>query len=49
MVDKGQLRPHVETVLPLEQVAEAHRLVEQARTSGEIVFAVSDLDHIPEP
>ncbi|MEU0500834.1 NADP-dependent oxidoreductase [Nocardia sp. NPDC005998] len=42
LVEKNQLRPHVETVLPLEQVAEAHRLIEQGRTTGKIVLTVAE-------
>ncbi|MFE9320323.1 NADP-dependent oxidoreductase [Nocardia sp. NPDC052278] len=48
LIEKGQLRPHVESVLPLEQAAEAHRLIEQGRTTGKIVLTVSDQDHMPE-
>lgn len=42
LVEKKQLRPHVETVLPLEQAAEAHRLIEQGRTTGKIVLTVAE-------
>ncbi|WP_433733638.1 NADP-dependent oxidoreductase [Nocardia sp. CA-129566] len=42
LVEKNQLRPHVETVLPLEQAAEAHRLIEQGRTTGKIVLTVAE-------
>lgn len=48
LVEKGQLRPHVESVLPLEQAAEAHRLIEQGRTTGKIVLSVSEPGHMPE-
>ncbi|WP_088892718.1 NADP-dependent oxidoreductase [Leptolyngbya ohadii] len=41
LIDAGQLRSIVETVLPLEQVAEAHRLSQSGRTRGKIVFQVS--------
>jgi NADPH:quinone reductase-like Zn-dependent oxidoreductase len=36
----GRLRPTIETVLPLSQAAEAHRLGETGRTTGKIVLAV---------
>ncbi|MFJ7968257.1 NADP-dependent oxidoreductase [Streptomyces sp. NPDC096324] len=37
----GLLDVHVDTVLPLERVADAHRLGEQGRTTGKIVLAVT--------
>ncbi|MFE7774958.1 NADP-dependent oxidoreductase [Streptomyces sp. NPDC057445] len=38
----GKLRPVVETVLPLERAADAHRLGETGRTRGKIVLTVLD-------
>ena len=40
LVDAGQLKVHVSHVLPLDQVAEAHRLIEQGGTIGKIVIAI---------
>ena len=39
---QGKLRPVVETVLPLERAADAHRLGETGRTRGKIVLTVVD-------
>ncbi|MER6996698.1 NADP-dependent oxidoreductase [Streptomyces sp. NPDC000410] len=39
---EGRLRPVVETVLPLERAADAHRLGETGRTRGKIVLTVLD-------
>ncbi|MFD8499375.1 NADP-dependent oxidoreductase [Amycolatopsis sp. NPDC059657] len=38
LVDAGTVKVHVEKVLPLDKVAEAHRLVETGRTTGKIVL-----------
>ncbi|MGK5729426.1 NADP-dependent oxidoreductase [Streptomyces sp. URMC 124] len=40
LVESGRLRVIVDTVLPLEQAAEAHRLGETGRTTGKIVLTV---------
>ncbi|MFD8086398.1 NADP-dependent oxidoreductase [Kitasatospora sp. NPDC059722] len=42
LVEDGRLRVVVDTVLPLERAAEAHRLGELGRTTGKIVLAVTD-------
>lgn len=42
LIDAGQVKPIVETVLPLEQAAEAHQLSQSGRTRGKIVFRVRD-------
>ncbi|MEW6563551.1 MAG: zinc-dependent alcohol dehydrogenase family protein [Pseudomonadota bacterium] len=34
----GQLKPHISHVLPLEQAAEAHRLIERGGVTGKIVL-----------
>ncbi len=39
-VDQGELRVHVERVLPLESAAEAHTLLEQGGTRGKIVLSI---------
>lgn len=36
----GRLDVHIDTVLPLERVADAHRLGEQGRTTGKIVLSL---------
>jgi NADPH:quinone reductase-like Zn-dependent oxidoreductase len=40
-VAAGRLRPVVDRVLPLEQVAEGHRILEAREAFGKIVFEVS--------
>jgi NADPH:quinone reductase-like Zn-dependent oxidoreductase len=42
LVDKGLLRPELDGVVPLEQVAEAHRRGETRRTAGKIVLTVAE-------
>ena len=39
-IEAGQLRPVVSTVLPLEQVVEAHRLLEAGHVQGKVVLAI---------
>jgi NADPH:quinone reductase-like Zn-dependent oxidoreductase len=39
LVEAGRLRPHVEQVLPLAEVAKAHELIESGRTKGKIVLS----------
>ncbi|MEV8554748.1 NADP-dependent oxidoreductase [Streptomyces glaucescens] len=41
LVERGALRPVVETVLPLEEAAQAHRIGERGRTTGKIVLTVA--------
>ncbi|WP_173262466.1 NADP-dependent oxidoreductase [Streptomyces pacificus] len=43
LVAEGRLRPVVDTVLPLERAADAHRLGENGRTRGKIVLTVADV------
>ena len=38
----GELRPVVDRVLPLEQVADAHRVLEESGHVGKVVLSVSD-------
>jgi NADPH:quinone reductase-like Zn-dependent oxidoreductase len=40
LVDDGALRVHVERSLPLERVADAHRLVEEGHVTGKVVLTV---------
>jgi NADPH:quinone reductase-like Zn-dependent oxidoreductase len=42
LVERGNLRVHVDSVVPLERVADAHRLGEEGRSKGKIVLSVSD-------
>jgi NADPH:quinone reductase-like Zn-dependent oxidoreductase len=41
LVEGGELRPVVDTVLPLEQAAKAHEIGELGRTTGKIVLTVA--------
>ncbi|GGO87859.1 NADP-dependent oxidoreductase [Wenjunlia tyrosinilytica] len=41
LVETGQLRVNVDTVLPLEEAAKAHELGETGRTTGKIVLSVA--------
>jgi NADPH:quinone reductase-like Zn-dependent oxidoreductase len=40
MVDNGQLKPTVSTVLPLEEIQKAHEMIEGRHTKGKIVLQV---------
>ncbi|MEV8093627.1 NADP-dependent oxidoreductase [Kitasatospora sp. NPDC085879] len=40
LADQGRLRPHVQHVLPLEEAARAHELIESRGTRGKIVLTV---------
>lgn len=42
LIDAGQIKPIVETVLPLDRAAEAHTLSQSGRTRGKIVFQVRE-------
>ena len=57
MQERG-LKPHIDRVLPLEQAARAHELVEESAVEGRVVLAVAGdgtrwddganvLDHLP--
>jgi NADPH:quinone reductase-like Zn-dependent oxidoreductase len=37
----GVIKPHIDAVFPLEQVAEAHRLVEQRQSKGKVLLATA--------
>jgi NADPH2:quinone reductase len=39
-IEAGQLGPVVSAVLPLEQVAEAHKLLEAGHVQGKLVLAI---------
>jgi len=41
-VEAGELRPVIDRVLPLDQVAEAHRVLESSGHVGKVVLQVSD-------
>jgi NADPH:quinone reductase-like Zn-dependent oxidoreductase len=40
LAEAGRLRPHVQHVLPLEQIGRAHELVETNRTQGKVVISM---------
>ena len=40
MIDDGQLTPHVSTILPLQEIQTAHKLLEAHHTHGKIVLEV---------
>lgn len=42
LAEGGLLRPRIDSVLPLEQAAEAHRRGETRRTAGKLVLAVAE-------
>jgi len=41
LVERGQLRPIIDSVMPLEQVADAHRRLEAGGARGKVVLEVS--------
>lgn len=41
LIEAGKLRPVIEKVLPLEQIAEAHRLSEMGHVRGKLVVEIS--------
>lgn len=43
MFDAGDLRVHLDRVVPLEQVAEAHRLIDEGHTRGKTAIEVSPM------
>jgi NADPH:quinone reductase-like Zn-dependent oxidoreductase len=42
LVERGELRPHVERTFPLAQAAAAHELGETGRTTGKLVLVVDE-------
>lgn len=40
LVENGQLRVEIEKTFPLEQIADAHRLIEEGHTRGKIAVAI---------
>lgn len=42
LLESGDVRVYVDRVLPLDEVAEAHRLIESGHTRGKIVLAVAE-------
>lgn len=41
LVDSGQIKPHVSAVLPLEEIARAHEMIEGRHIRGKIVLQVA--------
>lgn len=41
LVDSGKIKPHVSEVLPLEEVAKAHEMIESRHTRGKIVLQIA--------
>jgi len=41
LVDTGQIKPHVSSVLPLEEIRKAHEMIEGKHTRGKIVLQVA--------
>jgi NADPH:quinone reductase-like Zn-dependent oxidoreductase len=39
-IARGELRPVIDTVLPIEQAAEAHRMLEANKNAGKVVLSV---------
>ena len=40
MAQRGQLRPHIEEVFPLERAADAHERIEGGHVRGKLVLSV---------
>ena len=40
MVDSGQLKPHVSTILPLQEIRKAHEIIEARHVHGKLVLEV---------
>ena len=41
MIDAGDLRVHIDRVVPLDQLAEAHKLIDEGHTRGKIAIEVA--------
>lgn len=41
LVDAGKIQPHVSTVLPLEEIRQAHQLIEGRHTQGKIALHIA--------
>lgn len=41
LVDSGQIKPHVSSVLPLQEIRKAHEMIEGKHTRGKIILQVA--------
>jgi NADPH:quinone reductase-like Zn-dependent oxidoreductase len=42
LIEQGEIKPVVSTVLPLEEIRSAHKMIESRHTRGKIVLRVTD-------
>jgi len=42
MIDAGQIKPHVSTILPLQEIRKAHEMIEGRHMKGKLVLQVLD-------
>jgi NADPH:quinone reductase-like Zn-dependent oxidoreductase len=42
MIDAGQIKPHVSTILPLQEIRKAHEMIEGRHMKGKLVLHVVD-------
>jgi NADPH:quinone reductase-like Zn-dependent oxidoreductase len=42
MIDAGQIKPHVSTILPRQEIRKAHEMIEGRHMKGKLVLQVVD-------